>query len=341
MKRSFGIMCFLAVLLGFLFFHLSMASAADKVFSLRFAHFMPPETVQAKIAKAWCEEIEKRTNGRVKITLYAGGVLVPVTQTYDAVTKEMADIGYGICAYTKGRFPLTEVTDLPLGWKNPGAPTKLVNAYYKQFRPKEFDDVKVLYLEAMDIGYVHLKNPIKTLEDLKGLKIKTSGNDQKIVKALGAVPVGMPVTDTYEALSKGIVQGVMVTIGGLQGYSLGPMAPYTVEAPGAAYSSAFFTVMNKDKWNALPADIKAIIDGVNEEFIQKAAAGWVEWHNTGRTGLLKLGHTFIKLPKEEDARWRAQMRPVFDEYVKMTESKGLPGREALKFCQDWVTKNDN
>jgi TRAP-type C4-dicarboxylate transport system substrate-binding protein len=96
----------------------------------------------------WADEIGKRTNGQVKINIYPAGTLMPATQIYDGVTKEVADIGYSIFAYTKGRFPLTEVIDLPIGYQNPAVPSKLINAYYKKFKPKELDDVKVLFLEA-------------------------------------------------------------------------------------------------------------------------------------------------------------------------------------------------
>lgn len=172
---------------------------AQEVITLRYAHFMPPPTAQAINSDQWCKEVEKRTNGKVKITFYPGSTLMPAPQTYDSVVKGIADIGWSIMSYTRGKFPLTEVIDLPLGYKSGYVATKLINAYYDKFKPKEFDETKVLYLHAHGPGILTTKKPVYKLEDLKGMKIRSTGLSAKIVQALGAAPVGMPITETYDA----------------------------------------------------------------------------------------------------------------------------------------------
>ena len=162
---------------------------------------MPAPTAGSINSSEWSKEIEKRTNGKVKINYYSGGTLMPAPQTYDSIVKGIADIGFSIMSYTRGKFPLTEVIDLPLGYKSGYTATKLINAYYAKFRPKEFDETKVLYLHAHGPGILNTKKPVYKLEDLKGMKIRSTGLSSKIAQSLGAAPVGMPIPETYYALS--------------------------------------------------------------------------------------------------------------------------------------------
>ena len=339
MKSAFLSKCSVMLFLfAFLFGGLN-CPAAEKVINLRFATFLPATTIEGKMIQEWANQVGKRTNGRVKVTVYPSGTLIPVTQMYDGITKEVADIGYGIFSYIKGRFPMMEVIDLPLGYKSASTPTYLINAYYKKFKPKELDDVKVLILEAHGPGALNTRKPVTKLEDLQGMKIRAHNISAKIVAALGGAPVGLPITDTYDALSKGVVEGVMLEKGGVFNWKLGEVVKYTVECPATGYSTSFYTVMNKERWNSLPKDIQAIIDKLDEEWINKAAGRWVEWDNMGKTELLKMGNKFMTLSEKESDRWSARVKPVIDTWAKETKAKGLPGEEAVKFCLDWLKAN--
>ena len=314
--------------------------AAAKVITLRFAHFVPATTLEGKTMQDWANEVEKRTNGRVKINIYPGATLMPATQTYDGITNEVADIGYGIFAYHRGRFPLTEVIDLPLGYKNPLVPSKLINEYYRKFRPKELEDVKVLFLEAHGADIISTRKPISKLSEIKGMKLRASGLSAKIVNALGGSAVGLPITDTYDAMSKGVIEGLVLDWGGLWNWKFGDLVKYHIQSPGVASTVAFYTVMNKDKWNSLPADIRAIIDKLDEEWIDRASKKWASWERMGKTELLKQGGKIVALSKEDNALWVEKMKPILDDYVQATKKKGLPGDQALKFCLDYLKAND-
>jgi TRAP-type C4-dicarboxylate transport system substrate-binding protein len=316
------------------------AFAAGKPITLKFAHFVPATTIEGKLMQAWVDEVGKRTNGRVKVNVYPGATLMPAQQIYDGITKEVADIGYGIFAYHRGRFPLTEVIDLPLGYKDPRVPSKMINEYYKKFRPKELDDVKVLFLEAHGRDIISTKKPISKLSDLRGMKLRASGLSARIVTALGGSAVGLPITDTYDAMSKGVIEGLMLDWGGLLNYRFGDMIKYHIESPGAASTVAFYTVLNKDKWNSLPSDIRVIIDKLDNEWIEKVSQKWAEWENTGKSELLKKGGRIIVLSKEDSEQLRGKMTPILINYVNATKAKGLPGDQALKFCQDYLRVND-
>jgi TRAP-type C4-dicarboxylate transport system substrate-binding protein len=319
-------------------FMVSPAYGQGKTTELSYSIFFAATASQTQVATEWAKEIEKRTNGRVKITMYPGETLTKAPQCYDGVVKGISDIGFSVFAYTRGRFPLTEVADLPLGIKSGLVATKLINAYYKKFKPKEFDDVKIMYLHGHGPGYLHTKTPVNKLEDLKGMKIRCTGLAEKIVKALGGAPVGMPMPDTYDSLSRGVVEGSLAPMEALKTWKWGEVVKYSTEDYGAAYSTGFFVVMNKDKWNGLAPDIKKIIEKVNEEWIEKQGKNWDEIDKLGREDTLQRGNQIISLSKEENARWAKAVKPILDAYVTNMKAKGLPGDKALKFYRDQLKK---
>jgi TRAP-type C4-dicarboxylate transport system substrate-binding protein len=308
------------------------ARAEAKPIELSYSIFFPAPHKQTVLATEWAQEIEKRTGGAVKITLFPGGTLTPADKCYDGVVKGISDVGMSCFAYTRGRFPLTEVIDLPLGYKSGVAATRLINLYRSKFQPKEFDEVKVMYLHAHGPGLLHTKKPVRRLEDLKGMKIRSTGLSAKVAAALGGVPVEMPMGETYDALSRGVVDGSMSPMEALEGWKWGEVVKYTSESVGGAYSTGFFVVMNKEKWNSLPPAVQKVIEQVNKEWIEKTGRLWEAIDKSGRDYSLKRGNEIILLPKEEDERWARAVRPILDDYVTSMKEKGLPGEEALKFC---------
>jgi TRAP-type transport system periplasmic protein len=312
---------------------------AQKVITMNYSNFFPAPHKHSIIAEQWCKEIEKRTNGRVKIAYFPGGTLTPAAQIYDGVVKGISDIGFSCFAYTRGKFPLTEVIDLPIGLKDGTTATRLINEYYKKFKPKEIDEVKVMYLHAHGPGMLHTKKPVNKLEDLKGMKIRATGLASKIVTSLGGSPVGTTMPETYDALRTGVAEGAMAPFEALQGFKWGEVISSSTVAYGSGYSTGMFIVMNKNKWNSLPPDIQKIFTEVNEEWIEKQARTWDEIEKEGIDFTKKRGNKIIYLSKEEDARWAAAVKPIVDEYVKTTKAKGLPGDEALKFCLDYLKAN--
>ena len=311
--------------------------AADPI-KLNYSIFFPAPHKNTVLATEWAQEIEKRTNGAVKITMFPGGTLTPADKCYDGVVKGISDIGMSVLGYTRGRFPLTEVIDLPLGYKNGLAATKLINIYYQKFKPAEFNDVKVMYFHAHGPGILNTKTPVKNLDDLKGMKITCHGLSAKVVGALGGTPVAMPMPERYDAIQKGVAEGVVAPIEALKGWKLGEVIKSTTENYGSAYSTGFFVVMNKDKWNSLPPDAQKVIEAVNMEWIEKTGKGWDEIDKEGREFTLARGNQIIPLSKEEDQKWANLVRPILDEYVANMKAKNLPGDEALKFCLDELKK---
>ena len=327
------------MVLGFLFFSLWFAClpnyAQEKAITLNLSNMYPPDNRNSILMDQWCKEVDKRTGGRVKVTQFPGGTLTPPAQTYAGVIKGVADIGASFASYTKGRFPLTEVVDLPLGFKSGYVGTKMGNEYYKKFKPKEFDEVKVLFFNTSPPHMLFAKKAVNNLEDLKGLKIRSTGTSALVVQALGGAPVAMPMGEAYDSLSKGVVQGIVCPYEPMKGWKLAEVVSSCTQYD-SAYANTAYVVMNKSKWNALPADIQKIIEEINEEWVEKQGRLWDELNGEGREVFIQRGGKIIMLSKEENTRWADRLRPILDNYVKEMKSKGLPGDEALRFCIEYL-----
>lgn len=311
--------------------------AAEKEITLKVANWLPMQYPQTILMGEWCKELTKRANGKVKVNYYPAGTLVPAVQAYEAVTKGISDVGHHVPGYTPGRFPLSEVIDgVPRSYKDPRMPTKLVNAFYKKFKPKEFDDVKILWFHAHTPGRISTKaKPIEKLEDVKGLKMKTYGPTARIMQLLGGTPVAMPFTDAYDSLSRGVLDGLMADYGGLETYKLGDMIKYCLENDAAAYSAVFVAVMNKDTFNSLPPDVQKLIDQMSLEYEDKHADMWEVIERNGKEYMVKKGAKIMTLSKAEETRWAEKLQPMEQEYMTKMKGKGLPGEEALKFAHDF------
>jgi len=313
------------------------AQAEEKVIRLKFASYLPPMHKGALvIEEAWCKEVEKRTNGRVKVTYFPGGTLIPAAQTYEGVVKGIADIALASPSWNSGRFPLAEVLALPLGFKNAVQSTGLANAWYKKFNPKEFDDTKMLWLSAMGPGVFLTKKPVDSITGLQGLKIRAGGNEARIVSAMDAVPVSVPMSDIYEGLQRGLIEGILFYPEALKGWKYGDNIRGLQENRATSFAGLTVIVMNKQKWNSLPPDIQKIIDKINDEWAIKQGELWMELDKEGREYGVSKGMKIVNISNEEENKTAQKMKPLFKAYVESMKAKGLPGDESLKFCLDFV-----
>ena len=307
----------------------STAHAADAV-TLTYSNFFPATHIQSKLADAWCKEVEKRTGGKVKVEYYPGQTLTKAKVCYDGVVQGLSDVGFSVLGYTRGRFPLMEVVDLPLGYTSGVQATKVANAVYQAFKDKVLTDTQVMYLHAHGPGLVNTKGKaVKTLADMKGLKIRSHGTSAKVVKALGGTPVAMPMPETYQSLQKGVVDGAVYPLEANKGWKLGEVIDYVTLDYPAAYTTTFFVVMNKDKWKSLPDDAKKAIIEINKEWAAKHGEAWDTSDAEGKKFLEEKKRTLIELSPEEGKKWKEAVAPVLKEFVKEMSAKKLPGQEAL------------
>ncbi len=302
-------------------------------FELSYSIFFPPTHVQCIAATNWAQDIEKRTGGRIKIKVYPAGSLTKADQCFEGVVNGISDIGMSCFAYTPGRFPLLEGLDLPVGYPNGAVATRIANDMVRKYKPQELGGVEVLYVHAHGPGILASKKPVKSLEDLKGLKVRATGLSKSIADKLGATPVAMPQPETYEALSKGVVEATLCPIETLKGWKQGEAIQYVVDSTAIGYTTAMFVVMNKDKWAKLPADLRKIVAEVSQEYVAKHGAAWDEADKAGREFVTQLKREFIALPEAEQQKWKAAVKPVLDAYVKQAKDKNLPGDALLADIQ--------
>jgi len=322
MKKKVSLF-FLVALIGVGFMSIGAFSADAAPIKLTFSIFFPPTHGQAVAAMDFAQEIEKRTDGQVQITTFPGGTLTKAPQCYDGVVKGISDLGNSCFAYTRGRFPVMAAVDLPMGYPNGTVATRVANAFAKSVNPQELQDVKVLYVHAHGPGLLHTKKPVRTLEDLKGMKIRATGLSAKVVEALGGVPVAMPQGDTYESLQKGVVEGTFSPIEVLKGWKQGEVIKYTTECFSVGYTTAMFVVMNKTKWDSLPADVKKVIDDLSESWVLVHGQTWDVTDEEGRNFTRKLGNELISLSDAESAKWRKAVEPLLADYAANTPNGAM------------------
>jgi TRAP-type C4-dicarboxylate transport system substrate-binding protein len=308
--------------------------AQAKSYTLTYSNFFPPSHIQSKLAEQWCKEVEERTDGQVKVIYYPGQTLTQADQCYDGVVTGRSDIGMSCLLYTRGRFPLMDVINLPFGNPSGEFATAVFNEIYDKFKPEELADTKVMYLHAHGPGFIHTKGKaVHTMQDLKGLKIRTPGSVAEMVKQLGATPASMPMPDLYQALQRGVVDGAVYPEETNEGWKMGEVIDYTIACYPIAYSVGFFVVMNQDKWEQLPSDVQKTIGEINKEWAAKHGRAWDKSDFQGIQFNLRQGNTMIGIGEDEAEKWREAIQPVFDTYIEKCEKKDVPGEKALQFLR--------
>jgi len=309
-------------------------NTSEKVYEFNYAVFFPATHLQAQTAEAWAAEIEKRTEGRIKFTFFHGGTLTKAPQTYDAVVSGIADVGMSVFAYTRGRFPLLEGLDLPLGYPDGKTATFIANEMVKKYNPQELSDVHVLYLHAHGPGILASRSGVNSAGDLASMKIRATGLSAKIVESLQGIPLSMSQGETYESLQKGVVDATFCPIETLKGWKQGEVIDYVIDTTAIGYTTSMYVVMNKDKWNSLPVDLQTIISDVSDEWIVKQGEAWDTSDQEGRAFVEGLGKTFVTLPDKEEAALVEAVKPIYENYVSTLEAQGLPGQDFLNDIQE-------
>jgi len=315
-------------------------SGQPAVHKLTYSVFFPPTHPQAKLAQTWADEVKQRSQGRLEIVLFPGGALTKADQCYQGVVDKISDIGMSALAYTRGRFPLMEALDLPLGYSSGSVATHAANRLYAKYQPAALADTHVLYLHAHGPGILASKKPVQGLADLKGMKVRATGFFAKVVERLGGAPVSMPQGDTYEALQKGVVDATFCPMETLQGWKQGEVVTSVTDSRCIGYTTTFFVTMNKEAWAALPAELQKIVTDVSAEWVEKHAQMWDQADAAARAYFMGLGNNrqVVQLSAEEQEKWKVSTQPLLEEYVQNTTGKGLPGDAFLRDLQAFLSE---
>jgi len=297
---------------------LSGAARGQAPLHLNYANFPPETTFPCVQMERWAKEVEKRTNGKVKVHTFPGGTLIGAKNIFDGVRSGLADIGNFAMSYQPGRFPVSEAVSLPVGFPSSKVASMALYDLIEKYHPKEFESVKVLALFTSPPSSFMTKTPVRTLKNLKGMEVRVSGTLADAVKALGAIPVAMPQSDTPEAIQKGVVKGVVSSIEILEDFNIAAYCPYTTIVNIAL--TDFAVVMNKGRWNSLPADVKKVFDDLSREQSEWTAR-YVDDHVT---------EAVLQLPASDKAEIPKLMKPIIDEYIEREKSEGLPAAQIVK-----------
>jgi len=328
-----------------------------EMIELTYSNFFPPTHLNSLLAEKFCQEVEKRTNGKVRITHYPGGSLTPAAGVYDGVVKGISDIGMSCLAYTVGRFPASEIVDLPHAYPNGWVATKVANDFYHEFKPKEFEDVQVLYFHAHGPGVLFTtKKPVRKLDDLKGMVIRSTGVGAKIMEALGAKGYGASQAEAYELMSKGTIDGSFTPREVLKGWKQAEVVKYVTLCYDVGNTTDMFVVMNKNKWVGLPSNVQKVFLDVSKEWVDKHGIVWTYYDRVAIQYFLTFpDRELIELPADEMGRWVTAAKPLIDQYIQQKTAMGLPAASyeeyliqrvrywsekapSEEFCVNWVEK---
>lgn len=319
------------------------AAAAEPI-TLKVHHFLGAQSVQHTIMlRRWCDNVARDSGGRLQCRIFPAmqlGGTVP--QLYDQARDGVADIVWTVAGVTAGRFPKIEVFELPFLMTDAEATSRAAWDFYERFAKDEFADVHMLAVHVHGPGNLYTrKRAVKSLADLRGLKLRApTRQTTKMLGALGAIPVGMPLPAVPDALSKGVLDGTMVPYQGAGMIKLDELTRYTTEmAPGqpALYTVVFVMPMNRARYESLPDDLKAVIDrNSGREFSAFLARTMVEDDAVGKAKLVAAGHAITVLSPGETAKWRQATSRLDDAWVAEQDRRGQDGRKLLEAARELV-----
>lgn len=324
---------------------LGTAAQAQDV-TLKMHHIWNTQAMASvQVITPWCDKVAKESAGKLKCQIFPamsmGGT---PAQLVDQVKDGVADLVITLPGYTAGRFPAMEVFELPFMTNSAEAGAKAAWDYLQKYALKEFPGTKILAIWVHDEGYIHTRErQIKTLADFKGLKMRApTRQTNKLLASLGAAPVGMPLPAVVDAVSKGTVDGFLLPWEVMPSLKLHEMVKFHSETDPsrpALYSAVFIFGMNQARYDALPADLKKVIDA-NSGATLSADIGKI-WDNSqaaGRKLAKDRGNTFHMIPASELQAWVQASAPLYRDYVSDMDKKGLPGQQMLQDARELLAK---
>lgn len=325
----------------------ALTGFAQSTVTLKFHTFMAPQSnVWINMHKAWMDKVEKDSGGRIKFEGYPAMQLggSPV-QLFDQAKDGVVDIVWTLPGNTPGRFPRTEVFELPFMMNNAEATSRAFWEYIHTQAPDEYRDVHPLALHVHGPGMFHMRSKlIRTADDLRGSKVRgPSRQITKMLGYLGATPVGMPLPQIPDSLSKGVIDGAVIpweVVPSVKVHELAKFHSQFDPAGGALYTTTFVMAMNKAKYAALPPDLKAIIDR-NSGLETSGWLGKVQQagDGPGREAAAKLGNTIHTIPASEAQEFRRKARLVEVEWMQDMDKRGFNGQHLLDTARQLIAKH--
>jgi TRAP-type C4-dicarboxylate transport system substrate-binding protein len=335
----------LGVAAGAIMAALSTGAAAQQI-TLKLHHFLPPKSpAQVMMLAPWAERVEKASGGKVKIEIYPSMSLGgKPPQLINQVRDGVVDIVWTVNGYTPNLFPRTEVFELPFVYVNNAAATNLaMRAMFNKYLKQEYKGVHVLFLHVHQGQAIQMVDKaVHSPDDLKGLKLRIpSRTGAWVIEALGASPVGMPVPDLPQALSKKVVDGTLIPWEIVPPFKLQELMKYYIEGPDMTRfgNTTFQVSMNEARWNSLPADVKkAFNENSGAAWVREVGNIWKEDDENALKVIEKAGDTHIVLTPTELKAFKARLEPVVQRWEKEVKSKGIDGATLVKVARREIAK---
>ena len=320
-------------------FCFSYANASEV--NIRFAHFMPQNSWQNEtMFNGWKNAVEEQSDGRISVTVYPAQTLGKAPAGYDNTVRGITDIAWTVQGYTAGRFPLSQIIELPgLFDKGVVGSCAFQKLYDSGALDEEYKEVKVLYVHTHGVGQLHTKNQqITKLEDMKGLKIRRPTDVVAgLISEMGAESVGMPAPTIYQNVKRGVIDGYMLPWEAVDSFRTYEVSKQHLEF--GFYSLAFVTAMNKRTYERLPADLKQVIDdNSGMKWSITAGQGFDKADVIGLAKVKAKGGVVSQLPLAEKTKLEAMAAKTSRDYISELDNKGLPGTQTLKQIKQYLSE---
>ena len=319
--------------------------AMAQTVTLRLHQMLPAQaTIPARALVPWAQKVEKESGGKIKVQLFhamqlGGGS--PAT-LFDQAKDGVVDLTWTVLGYTPGRFPKTEVFELPFMSGNAESSSKALQEYVEKFAADEFKDVKLIAVHTHGPGLFHTKQPVTGLESLRGMKVRGGSRIiNNMLTTLGATPVGMPVPAVTEALSKGVIDGTTIPWEVAPSLKVHELVKNHTTFAGnkGLYTQTFAFSMNKGSYDKLPPDLKKVIDA-NSGIETAAMFGRAmdEGDKVGREIAVKAGNNIVALEAAETQRWLRTAGTVESDWVAEVAKKGIDGKKLAAEARALIAK---
>jgi TRAP-type C4-dicarboxylate transport system substrate-binding protein len=312
-------------------------SSKEQTVELKLAHFWPStHPIETKLVQPWAKEINEATKGQVKIYSYPGETLLKAPDVYSGVVSGAADFGLSCFSYSPGRFPFCEVFEMPgVTYTSSKSSGRVAWEVIQEYNPTEVQDTRLLMVLSTGPGDIYSKQPVRNLEDLRGMEIRATGISTKALSALGATPVYLSQAEAYDALSKGVVKGNLGPDEVLKGWNQAEITKYVTKTP-FLYNTLFFFNVNIDTWESLDAATQKTISEITEKYFSTVAL--TLWDDQNEEALAwaqrEKGMEVIELSSDESERWRQALASIQKEWSARITSSGVSGDTVLRRIQE-------